>query len=72
MKGSSYKPRDKSKAQMLSACEVAELLGISCCHIYSMIEDGIIPHIRLGKMIRIPRAKIMAIINCETEPKQTD
>lgn len=67
-----YEPLDKSKALMVDVPKAAEMLGMSVAAIYRLVRSGEIPHARLGKSIRIPRAKVMALIEGDTEPKKTN
>lgn len=43
---------------VLSVTEAAELLGVGRNHLYDMVADGQIPHIRLGRLIKIPRSSL--------------
>lgn len=40
----------------MTAAEVAHELGVTTGRVYQLIHAGIIPAIRLGKAVRIPRA----------------
>lgn len=42
----------------LSAEEVAELFRVSTKHIHRMCRSGELPHIRVGKLIRLPEAGV--------------
>ena len=46
------------KRLCLTVPEVAKLLGISRNYCYELVRRGIIPSIRLGKRILIPRAAL--------------
>ncbi len=40
---------------LLTVEQVAELLQISRCLAYNLIAQGRLPHLRLGRIIRVPR-----------------
>ncbi len=40
---------------MLTVPQAAKLLQMSENHLYSLIAQNLIPHVRFGKLIRIPR-----------------
>ncbi len=42
--------------EVLRPADVAPLLGISTGRLYQMIRAGIIPAVRIGRALRIPRA----------------
>ena len=46
---------DNAGALLLKVPDAARLLNISRDHCYELIARGEIPHIRLGRVIRIPR-----------------
>jgi excisionase family DNA binding protein len=52
---------------LLRAPEVAKLLGISRARAYSMIADGTIPSIRLGRSVRVPRNALSRAMEKELE-----
>lgn len=43
---------------VLSVSEAAVLLGIGRNHLYELVRCGEIPHVRFGRLIRIPRAAL--------------
>lgn len=43
--------------------EVAQLLGLSTDKVYELVRGNIIPHIRLGRRIIIPRKRFEAWLN---------
>jgi len=45
--------------------ETAKILGISYYLVRRLVEEGTIPSVRLGKLVRIPRARLMEMINGE-------
>ena len=47
-----------SERLTLSVTEAAELLGIGRNHLYALINEGQIPHVRLGRLIKIPRSAL--------------
>jgi excisionase family DNA binding protein len=44
-----------SERLTLSVAEAASLLGVGRNHLYSLINEGQIPHVRFGRLIKIPR-----------------
>lgn len=44
-----------SERLTLSVAEAATLLGIGRNHLYDLINTGQIPHVRFGRLIKIPR-----------------
>jgi len=52
---------------MVTVQEAARLLGVSECLIREMIKRNEIPIVRLGRLIRVPKAKLMAMINGEAD-----
>ena len=47
----------------LSLPQAARLLGISPLNALSAAKKGQIPYIRIGRLYRVPKAKLMAMIN---------
>jgi len=45
--------------------EAARLLGVSPANIRNLIVRGDIPYIRVGRLYRVPRARLMKMINGE-------
>lgn len=43
--------------------EVAKTLNISVGHAYKLVNDGIIPSVKLGKRILVSKEKLEAFIN---------
>lgn len=43
---------------VLSVAEAAHLLGVGRNHLYDMVAAGEIPHVRFGRLIKIPRASL--------------
>lgn len=39
----------------LTVVEAAAMLGIGRNHLYNLIAEGRIPHVRIGRLIKIPR-----------------
>lgn len=39
----------------LSVAEAAALLGVGRNHLYGLINEGQIPHVRFGRLIKIPK-----------------
>ena len=49
-------------ALLLTVEQAAELLQISRCLAYDLIAQGKLPHVRLGRVIRVPRFGLEAWI----------
>ena len=47
----------------LSLRQAARLLGISPNNALNAAKNGFIPYIRIGRLYRVPKAKLMAMIN---------
>lgn len=45
-------------ALVLSVSEAARLLGVGRNHVYEMVAEGTIPHVRFGRLIKIPRSEL--------------
>lgn len=43
---------------VLSVTEAAQLLGVGRNHLYDMVAAGEIPHVRFGRLIKIPRSAL--------------
>ena len=52
---------------MVTVQEAAMLLGVSECLIREMIKRSELPIVRLGRLIRVPKVKLMALINGEAD-----
>ena len=46
----------KEKTLCLTVPEAAKMLGISRNNCYKLVNKGVIPSIRMGKLIKIPKA----------------
>ena len=55
---------------LLSVPEAAEALGVSRSHLYSLIQQGRLPTIRLGCSVRIPKAWLERYIEERVEEWQ--
>jgi len=53
------------EALTLSVGRAAELLGISEYLARQMVKRGDLPTIRFGRLVRVPRARLMAMVNGE-------
>jgi len=51
--------------------QAARLLGISPNNALNAAKKGQIPYIRIGRLYRVPKAKLMAMINGDDESKKT-
>lgn len=47
---------------MLTVSQAAKLLQVSENHLYSLIAQNLVPHVRFGKLIRIPRWSLLQYI----------
>jgi excisionase family DNA binding protein len=52
---------------VLKVKEAAGLLGIGVNSAYAAIARGELPHIRIGRNIRVPRAALERLLTCEEE-----
>ena len=43
---------------LLTVAEAAELLRVHSNHVYELIRRGELPHVRLGRVIRLPRHRL--------------
>lgn len=53
--------------ELLRATEVATILAVSRSKAYEMIASGELPSIRIGKYVRVPRARLYEWIDAHTE-----
>ena len=66
MRESKYKSYDDLPL-MLSAPEVAEVLGISRAGAYDLVRSAGFPHMKLGNRILVPKDKFIKWIDDHTE-----
>ena len=66
MRESKYKRYDDLPL-MLSAPEVAEVLGISRAGAYDLVRSAGFPHMKLGNRILVPKDKFIKWIDDNTE-----
>ena len=52
---------------VLSVKETAKVLRLSRSQAYEWIRQGVIPHVRLGKSIRVPKAALQAWLLRQTQ-----
>jgi excisionase family DNA binding protein len=52
---------------VLTVEEAATVLRISRGSAYEAVRTGELPHVRIGRSIRVPRAALLALIGCEQE-----
>jgi len=52
---------------ILSVPEVAKILRLSKSQAYEYIQQGVIPCIRLGKSVRVPRGPFLAFLEGRSE-----
>ena len=62
-----YREVDSSAegALTFTLTEAAKLLGVSPANVRNLVVRGDIPYIRVGRLYRVPRARLMAMINGE-------
>ena len=48
----------ESSVPLLTVAEAAELLRVHPNHVYELIRRGELPHVRLGRVIRLPRHRL--------------
>lgn len=53
----------EGESALLSLGDTALLLGMSTDKVASMIDDGVIPHLYIGGMLRVPSDRLRAIID---------
>jgi excisionase family DNA binding protein len=56
------KRMDKDRPLVYRVEEVARMLSISRSEAYALIAKEVIPHIRIGSMIRVPAAALKLIV----------
>jgi excisionase family DNA binding protein len=49
-------------AMVVTVPEAAELLAISRTHAYELVARGVLPHVRLGHRIVVPKHAIAALL----------
>lgn len=59
--------RTTRDAHVLTVEEAAELLRIGRAAAYQGVSEGTIPSIRLGRTIRVPRARLLALLGEEKQ-----
>jgi excisionase family DNA binding protein len=59
-------------ARHYTAQTLADDLGVSPAHIYNLCKEGKIPHIRIGKSIRIPKDRFEEFVNNQWEQSLND
>ena len=58
--------------RLLKAVEVAEVLSISKALVYRLIQQGLIPSVRINHAVRVKRSDLYAFIErCRTELNET-
>lgn len=58
---------NNSPPSVLTVAEAAALLRIGRAAAYQGVRDGTIPSIRLGRTIRVPRAKLLELLGEEEQ-----
>lgn len=59
-------PNSASNPVLLHVVEAAEILALSRARVYQLIAAGELPHIRIGKSVRVPRAALLRFIERQT------
>jgi excisionase family DNA binding protein len=54
--------RNPVEALVLTVPQAAKLLQVSENHLYSLISQNLVPHVRFGKLIRIPHWGLLQYI----------
>lgn len=55
-----------SEPLLLHVSEAAELLGLSRSKTYELVAAGVIPSVKIGKSVRIPRQELLDWIRANT------
>lgn len=55
----------------VSVDEAAHLLGVSRSHAYDLVGRGVLPAIRLGRRLRIPRGAVEGLVAVALEKVST-
>lgn len=63
-------PRMWEDSLTMSLSQAARLLGISPNNALNAAKKGQIPFIRIGRLYRVPKVRLMALINGEDGTKQ--
>lgn len=58
--------------ELLTVTEAARLLRIGRNTAYSLVARGVIPHVRLGHLIRVPRASLEGWLTGAGAPKNPE
>ena len=53
---------------LLNVRETAAFLDVSRDTVYRLIREGQLPHVRLGRLLRVPRTKLDEWLETETSP----
>lgn len=51
--GTTHTAGNQGITRLLSASEVAEILGVRKMRVYALLKSGIIPVVRLGRQVRV-------------------
>jgi len=52
---------------LLTAQEAADILRVSRWRIYDLISQNVVPVVRLGRQVRIPRDKLWELIQAQSQ-----
>ena len=61
---------DRQDSLALTAEDASDLLGISVYLVRRMIKEGKLPAIKLGKLTRIPKVRLLAMMAGDENTKQ--
>ena len=60
------KPSAPEEPVVLTVSQAAKLLQVSENHLYSLISQDAIPHVRFGKLIRVPRWGLLQFLAAQS------
>jgi excisionase family DNA binding protein len=58
------------RTELLRADEVAEILGLGRSKVYEMMAAGVLPVVRLGRSVRVPRRQLYEWIDSQVERRE--
>jgi excisionase family DNA binding protein len=66
-------PRGLTRAELMTATEVAELLGVPVSTVREWGRNGTLPRVKLGRHVRFIRAHVeTAILDAEKRPRRVE
>lgn len=66
------KAEKRTDQVVYSVEEVAALLGISRAFAYQSVKNGLIPSVRIGKRVLIPRAAFDRLLEVNSKPEASN